>query len=159
MAEITTNQVWQEIDKQLFAVLGMVSARKEARTVGIVYMVRNRKLYIGSIKDAWKVRHVQQNPHVSMTIPIHKSIPLMPWIKIPSATITFAGIAQVHEPDEVDAQIVQDLFRGMDSSPETSKPFVIIEVEPVGDFVTFGVGVSLMGMRDIDNAGGRVPTI
>ena len=156
MAEVTTDQVWEEIEKQLFAVLGMVTASGEARTAGIVYIARDHKLYIASMKSAWKVRHIQRNPNVSMTILIPKRIPLIPWIKIPPATITFSGVTQVLDPEDVPSDIVQALFRGMETTPETSKPFVIVEVTPQKDFVTFGVGVSLMAMRDTENAGGRV---
>ena len=37
---LTSDQVWEVIEKQNFGVLGMVSAKDEARTVGIVYVVR-----------------------------------------------------------------------------------------------------------------------
>jgi len=156
MADITTAQVWAEIEKQLFAVLGMVTAKNEARTAGIVYIVRNRKLYIGSVKSAWKTRHIAANPHVSLTVPIAKRIPLLPWIKIPAATITFSGTARVLERADVSPEVVQALFRGMADTPETSAPFAIIEVTPVGHFVTYGVGVSLLTMRDTQKARGRV---
>ena len=95
MPTLTPEQVWTEIDKNMFAVLGMVTARQEARTAGIVYMTRDHTLYIGSAKDAWKVKHVSANPNVSLTVAIPKSIPFMPWIKIPAATITFQGTATV----------------------------------------------------------------
>ena len=72
--QLTSDQVWQAIEKELFAVLGMVTAQGEARTVGIVYIVRDRKLYIGTDQAAWKARHVAANPHVSITIPIAKRI-------------------------------------------------------------------------------------
>ena len=157
MADVTTKQVWEEIEKQLFAVLGMVTARGEPRTVGIVYVVRGRKLYIGSVKSAWKVRHIQRNPHVSLTVLIPKRIPLIPWIKIPPATITFSGTARVLDPADVPAETVKALFRDMKTTPETSPPFVIIEVTPQGDFLTFGVGLSLLQMRDVEHAAGRAP--
>ena len=50
MAHLTTDQVWTEIEKNLFAVLGMVTAKNEARTVGIVYTVHERELYISTRK-------------------------------------------------------------------------------------------------------------
>ena len=34
--QLTAEQVWQAIEKELFAVLGMVTANQEARTVGVV---------------------------------------------------------------------------------------------------------------------------
>ncbi len=155
MAELTTNQVWQEIEKQMFAVLGMVTTRQEARTVGIVYIVHQRKLYISTMKSAWKARHIAQNPHVSLTIPIAKRIPLLPWIKIPAVTITFSGSARLLEATAVPQPVIKKLFRGLEITPETSPPYAIIEVTPEKEFITYGVGVSLMTMRDTEMARGR----
>lgn len=39
----TTEIVWNAIEKELFAVLGMVTPDQEARTVGIVYIVNDKK--------------------------------------------------------------------------------------------------------------------
>jgi nitroimidazol reductase NimA-like FMN-containing flavoprotein (pyridoxamine 5'-phosphate oxidase superfamily) len=75
--QLTTEQVWQAIEKELFAVIGMATAQSEARTVGVVYVVRGRKLYIGTGKDTWKARHIAANPHISVTIPIARRIPFM----------------------------------------------------------------------------------
>lgn len=154
--ELTTEQVWQVIEKELFAVLGMVTAKGEARTVGIVYVVRDRKLYIGTDQDSWKARHVDANPHVSLTIPIAKRIPVMPWIKIPSATITFCGEARVLPAGETPTEILQAVFRGMAEDEELVATSCLIEVTPVKEFITYGVGVSLMQMRDPKKARGRV---
>lgn len=155
--ELTSDQVWEEIEKQLFAVLGMVNASNEARTVGIVYVVRDRRLYIGTDKDAWKVRYVAQNPHVSLTVPVHKSIPLMPWMKIPAATITFSGEAKVLEVAETSPEILEALFRGITIDEEFRADSRVIEVVPIKAFLTYGIGVSLMQMRDTELARGRVP--
>ena len=59
---LTTEQVWLAIEKELFGVIGMVTADHEARTVGLVYVVRDRKPYIGTGKVAWKTRHIAGNP-------------------------------------------------------------------------------------------------
>lgn len=157
MAEITSTQVWQEIEKHLFAVIGMVTAGNESRTVGIVYVVHKRKLYITSLKTAWKVRHITQNPHVSLTIPIAKRIPFIPWVKIPAATITFHGQAKILPPEMVPEEVIQKLLRGTDVSSENAPPFVIIEVTPEDEFITYGVGVPMLTMRDTQKARGQVP--
>ena len=156
MAELTSAQVWREIEKQIFAVLGMVTPNNQARTVGIVYIVHQRKLYIGSQETAWKTRHIAQNPHVSMTVTIAKRIPFLPWIKIPAATITFSGVAKIFKPEDVSEEIIQALFRGMETTPQDSPPFMVIEVTPEKKFITYGVGVSLLEMRDPVKARGRV---
>jgi len=153
--QLTSDQVWQAVEKELFAVLGMVTANGEARTVGIVYVVRERKLYIATDRDTWKARHVAQNPHVSLTIPIAKRIPVMPWVKIPAATITFSGTARVLAVDAVPADVLKAIFRGMAVDTQKVAGSCVIEVTPQGDFVTYGVGISLMQMRDPEQARGR----
>lgn len=157
MATLTSQQVWQALEKESFAVLGVVTANREARTAGIVYVARDGKLYISSRKDAWKVRHIAQNKHVSLTVPIAKRIPLLPWIKIPAATITFAGEALVREIGDVNDEILQLLMRGLHTDPEVRQTTCVIEVTPVKEFVTYGVGVPLLAMRDPQRARGRAP--
>lgn len=157
MANLTTAQVWAEIEKNIFAVLGMVSTRNEARTAGIMYVAHAGKFYISSDKDAWKTRHIATNPHVSLTVAIPKSVPFMPWIKVPAATITFAGIATIATPDSLDADLRRRLFQVIADDAAKLAGSIVIVVEPVGEFVTYGVGVSLMEMRDTVKARGRVP--
>ena len=155
--QLSSDQVWNELKKQIFAVLGVVTARGEARTIGIVYIVHDHKIYISTEKDAWKTRHVQSNPHVSITVPIAKRIPIMPWIKIPAATITFSGKAQVFEAKNMAGDILQVLFHGFESDPEKLATMSVLEIEPQGDFVTYGIGIPLMQMRYPEKARGRAP--
>lgn len=153
---LTTDKVWQELEKNLFAVIGMVTAKNEARTAGVVYVVRDRKLYIATGRDSWKTKHMDQNPHVSVTVPIAKRIPLVPWVKIPAATITFCGQAKIIAPDETPQDLLSALFRGLEMDAEEVANSCIIEITPEKEFVTYGVGVSLMTMRDPEEASGRV---
>lgn len=155
--QLDSNTVWQALEKEIFCVLGMVNARQEARTAGVVYVVRDGKLYISTGKDAWKTRHIASNPSVSITVPIAKRIPLMPWIKIPAATITFSGEAAIQEPADLPADLLRAIYRGMADDPQALAETRVIVVQPLGDFVTYGVGVSLMQMRDTDKARGRAP--
>lgn len=153
--QLTSQQVWEAIEKELFAVVGMVTAAGEARTVGIVYIVRERKLYVATGADTWKARHIAANPHVSMTIPIAKRIPIASWIQIPQATITFSGTARVIPAADASSEIKQALFRG--AGDDLIADSCLIEVTPEGEFVTYGVGVPLMQMRRPEAARGRAP--
>ena len=74
---VTSEKVWRELEGQVFAVLGTTTANHHSRTAGDVYVVRDRKLYVGTAADSWKARHVRANPNVSMTIPIAKRIPFL----------------------------------------------------------------------------------
>lgn len=155
--QLTSEQVWAALEKELFAVLGMVTAENQARTAGIVYVVRHRRLYIGTGKHSWKARHIAANPHVSMTVTIAKQIPFLPWIKIPAATITFSGLARLLPPAETPTEILQAVFRGLVADEEKMAGTCLIEVTPEKEFVTYGVGISLMQMRYPEKAGGRAP--
>jgi hypothetical protein len=156
VVQVTSEQVWAELGKQVFAVVGMVSARGEGRTVGIVPTVRDGAIWFLSNDGAWKIKHLRANPEISVTYPIPKRVPLMPWIKVPAATITFQGTATVLPGDEVPADVWKTLTRGLEVPDGDSDPHVGVRIEPHGDFLTYGVGTSLMGMRDTVNARGRV---
>lgn len=155
--QLSSEQVWQAIEKELFAVLGMVTANNEARTVGVVYVVRDRRLYIVTGQDTWKARHIAANPSVSVTIPIAKRIPIMPWIKIPAATITFSGLARVFPAAAAPPELLRAAFRQMADDAAAVARSCLIEVTPVKEFVTYGVGVPLMRMRNPEQARGRAP--
>jgi hypothetical protein len=155
--QLTTEQVWEVIEKHNFGVLGMTTAKGEPRTAGIVYIVQDRRLYIGTATDSWKARHVTHNPHVSLTIPIHKRVPLMPWIKVPAATITFCGEADVVAALDAPPEQLRGLYHGGADDRERMAPLSLIEVAPVGEFLTYGIGVSLLTMRDPVKARRRAP--
>lgn len=156
-AELTSEQVWREVAKRSFAVLGFVTSRGAARTAGIVYLVRDRELYITTGRDSWKARHIAADPRVSLTVTIPKRIPFMPWIHIPDATITFQGEASVHPAKDVPQEIPRTLLHGLDLGEHGLEEIAVIRVRPVGNFVTYGIGVSLQTMRNPEAASGRAP--
>ena len=149
---LTTDRVWEDIEKHVFGVLGFVTAQGEARTVGIVYVVDDHKLYIGAQRSAWKTKHIERNPHVSLTIAIAKRVPFMPWIKIPAATITFSGTARVLDRSQIEPELLEKVYRHDQAGTE----WCAIEVTPVKDFITYGVDTSLLQMRFPEKARGRV---
>ena len=155
--ELSSEQVWVEVQKEIFAVLGLVTAKGEARTIGIVYAVHEHKVYIATGKDTWKALYIRGNPHVSITVTIPKRIPFLPWIKIPAATITFSGLGTVLNPEQVGKDVLHSLLRGLETDAEMLATMCVIAVQPVGDFITYGVGIPLMTMRDPEKARGRAP--
>lgn len=156
-AAITTELVWREIERRSFAVLSYVTPGGEARSSGIVYAVRGRKLYIRVAADSWKARHVRRNPHVALNVTIPKRVPLMPWFRIPQATIAFKGTARLLGADEVGQEVLDALGHVTAHEPESGVEISFIEVSPLGHFATYGVGVPLLAMRDPAKARGRVP--
>jgi hypothetical protein len=153
----TTENVWQAIEQNLFAVLGMVTRSDESRTVGIVYIVRDGKFYIGTGLNTWKARHIKNNPRVSMTIPIAKTIPVAPWVKIPQVTISFSGTANVIPATEASSELNKAVFRHYADDKEFMQDNCLIEITPEEDFLTYGIGIPLMKMRHPHLARGRAP--
>ena len=126
-------------------------------TVGVVYIVQNHKLYIGTGINSWKARHIAANAAVSITIPIAKRIPIMPWIRIPAATITFSGQARVLPANEVAKPILQAVFQGLADDAVKLSETCLIEVTPEKEFITYGIGIPLRQMRHPDQSRGRAP--
>lgn len=154
---LSSDQVWKALERELFAVLATVNARGEPRTAGIVYKVKDKKLYIATGFSSVKAKNAQQNPHVSLTVTVNKRLPFLPWIKIPAATITFHGLAKVHPANAVDPGLQKLLLGSLKVEEKDLADLCFIEIAPEGDFVTYGVGVSLMTMRDPEAARGRAP--
>lgn len=156
MAAITKELVYRTMRRELFACLAFVTPSGEPRSAGVCYVVDGDKLFIATERDSWKARYIGRDPRVALTVTIPKSIPFLPWIRIPAATISFPGTARVLGLDEIGEDVRRRLLRVNAASAEELATCCIIEVTPVGHFVTYGVGTSLLGMRDHQNAGGRV---
>jgi len=155
-APITSALVWKEIEKRSFAVLSYVNPKGRARSSGIVYVPIDRVLYVRVAKDSWKAKHIRRNPHVALNVPIPKRVPFMPWIDIPDATIALSGTARVLSMGEVEPKLLDALLERMFEHANNDEN-CIIEIRPTGHFATYGVGVSLLDMRDPEKARGRTP--
>ena len=104
-----------------------------------------------------KVRNILADPHVSLTVTIPKRIPFCPWIKIPSATITFQGQASIASLQETPEEIQRALMEDLKMSSEARSTMCFIKVRPEGRFLTYGVGTSLRGMLNPEQAIAHTP--
>jgi nitroimidazol reductase NimA-like FMN-containing flavoprotein (pyridoxamine 5'-phosphate oxidase superfamily) len=154
-AEISSAQVWSLIEKQAFCVIGFVTSRGEARTAGVVYAVRGRTIYFGTETTAWKTRHLERNPSISITVLVATWASRIPGLKIPPATITMSGTARVLPHEEVAPDIAEELMGKLQPRDELLAASSVVEATPAGDFLTYGVGVSLRTMLRPRDAGGR----
>ncbi|MEA2023045.1 MAG: pyridoxamine 5'-phosphate oxidase family protein [Actinomycetota bacterium] len=147
----SADDVWPTIEKWPFAVLGFVNPAGEARSAGVMYKVRDRVLHVITGPDTWKVRHIRSNPHVSVTVPVQR-FPIKVRA-IPPAVITFAGHATIVEFDDVVPDLQKELAHGIEDMGDVC----VIRIAPVGRFVTYGIGVPPMTMRQPGRAIARVP--
>lgn len=156
-ARLTTEQVWDKVAKASFAVLSYVTPAGEPRSSGVVYKTVGRRLYVAVAPDSWKARHVAATGRVAVTVPVRRGGILSLVAPIPPATISFYAAAIVH-PAGGSPQ-VRSLLKELGSLIPTERRASgsIIEIIPEGAFVTYGLGVSLMRMRDPAAARARVP--
>ena len=76
-----------------------------------------------------------------MTITVPKRIPFLPFIKIPAATITVKGDAEILAVADVDNSVVARLFRGLELDRKVVEDTRIIRLVSRGDFITYGIAM------------------
>jgi hypothetical protein len=156
VSRLTSEQVWDEVAKASFAVLSYVTPSGEPRSSGVVYKTVGRRWYAAVSPKGWKARHVAASSRVSVTVPVHRGGVLSLLVPIPPATVSFHGSAIVHPAGSPDARtFIRELAPLLPADRQAAAS--IIEVVPEGAFVTYGVGVPLMKMRDPGAASARVP--
>ena len=142
----------------MFAVLAFANAKGQPRTAGICYAVRDRHIYILTGKDTWKVKHIARNPDVSLTVTLPKRVLFLPWVQIPAATVTIQGQAEILGYADIPPDVFRTLTRGAEL-PVSAEEIVAINIKPAGEFVTYGIDVSLLTMRKPEEARGRAPVV
>jgi hypothetical protein len=155
-SRLDSEQVWREIARASFAIVSVVTPQGAPRSSGVMYKVIGRHLYVAVDAGGWKARHLAADPRAAVTVPVRRGGLLSLLAPIPPATISFHGTALVHRSDAPEiARIGDRLTRLLPT--ENQDDTVILEIVAEGEFVTYGIGVSLMKMRDTEGARGRVP--
>jgi pyridoxamine 5'-phosphate oxidase-like protein len=158
MTNLSTARVWEELGKASFAIVSYVTPAGEPRSSGVVYKAVDRRLYIAVAPDSWKARHIAASGRVSVTVPVRRGGVLSLLFPIPPATVSFSAAARVH-PAGSATSLARSRELGALLPPGRQDAVCIVEVSPEGEFVTYGLGVSLMDMRVPAIARARVPAV
>ena len=153
---LTSEQVWQAVARASFAVLSHVTPGGEPRSSGVVYKTSGRRLVVAVAPGSWKAQHVAADGRVAVTVPVRRGGILSLVAPIPPATISFHGTAVVHPAGSPRARSVLDELGSLIPAKRRSSACVI-EINPVGAFRTYGLGVSLRMMLNPAAAQARVP--
>jgi hypothetical protein len=150
---VTTARVWQAIAKSSFAILSEVTPDGAPRSTGVLFKTTGRRLYVAVAADSWKARHIAADGRVAVTVPVRRGGILSLVAPIPPATVSFHGTAIVHPPGSwtIPSELATLL------PPERRATSAVIQIAPEGEFLTYGIGVSLLAMRTPAAARGRVP--
>ncbi len=153
---LTSAAVWKAITRASFAVIGYANPAGEPRSSGVVYAIVDRRLYIAVEAKGWKARHIATGQLVTVTVPVRRGGILAMLMPIPPATVTFEARATVHPAGSLDVSSVSKELTKLVPDDRKSGS-CIIELAPEGRFLTYGIGVSLMAMRNPAVARARVP--
>ncbi len=152
---LSPQTVWRALQKASFAVLGHVTPAGKPSTSGVMYAVRDRRINVGVADDGWKAQQIATGDEVSVTVLVRRGGLLALVIPIPPATVTFRARATMHRAGTAQAeQVPGELLKRLPAA--TRDDMALIELVPEGDFVTYGIGVSLREFADPNAAPGRV---
>jgi len=155
-ARLTSDQVWRALTRASFAVVSYATPAGEPRSSGVVYAADGHRLYVAIASDSWKARHIAASGKVAVTVPVRRGGLLSLLLPIPPATISFHAAAIVHPAGPVASGAVPARLTSL-LPAERRDESCVIEIVPEGWFVTYGIGVSLMKMRDTSAARARLP--
>ena len=156
VSRLTSDRVWRELAKASFAVVSYVTPTGKPRSSGVVYAAVGRRLYVVTAVDSWKARHITGSGQVAVTVPVRRGGIMSLLLPIPPATISFHASAIVHPASSLEEGPPSTKLASL-LPPERRASSRIIEILPEGQFLTYGLGVSLMQMRNPALARARVP--
>jgi Pyridoxamine 5'-phosphate oxidase len=155
-ARLCADDVWRAIEHASFAVLGHVTPAGEPRSTGVVYAAAGRRIYVAVAPGSWKARQIADGDPVSLTVLIRRGGLLSLLFPIPPATISLRARAVVHAPGSLDLDAISpSLARLVPTSRRETA--CVLELEPQGQFLTYGLGVPLKDLADPARAMTRVP--
>jgi hypothetical protein len=155
-ATLTGERVWRELAKASFAIISHLTPTGQPRSSGVLYTVADRRMYVVVGADSWKARHIAANGQVAVTVPVRRGGIMSLLFPIPPAAISFHASAVVHPVGPLEGTQMGARLAALLPTERVSSARVI-EIVPEGRFVTYGVGVSLMRMRDPARARGSAP--
>ena len=152
---LTANDVWRAIAKHSFAIVSHVTASGEPRSSGVIYGSDKGRVLVVVNASSWKARTIAEGQVLAVSIPVRRGGILSLLFPIPPAMISFHARARVGKPGALDrASLPKKFARLLPTSLDNS---CLIELTPEGQFLTYGIGVSLMAMRNPEAAQARVP--
>ena len=153
---LTTERVWNKIERASFAVISYVTPAGTPRSSGVMCAAVGHRLYVVTAADSWKARQISSGDEVAVTVPIRRGGLLSLVAPIPPATVSFHAKATVHPSGTASTEKM--LKRLASQLPkERRSAGCLLELVPEGNFLTYGLGVSLQGMAKPQAALAHVP--
>jgi len=109
------------------------------------------RVYVVTAADSWKARQISTGDEVAVTVPIRRGGLLSLVAPIPPATVSFHAKATVHPAGSVSIGKVPKKLASQ-LPKERRSAGCLLELAPEGNFLTYGLGVSLRDMAKPETA-------
>ncbi|MFI5696450.1 pyridoxamine 5'-phosphate oxidase family protein [Kribbella sp. NPDC051586] len=152
----TRNQIWNQLTRASFAVLSYVSPNGQPRSSGVVYTAGHGRLYVAVAPTSWKALHIPATDQVAMTVPVRRGGLLSLLFPIPPATISFHARAVVHPAGRPAVGSLPPALARLVPA-ERLADCCIVEIFPEDQFLTYGIGVPLLKLRNPAASRARIP--
>jgi pyridoxamine 5'-phosphate oxidase-like protein len=153
---LTSERVWNEIEQASFAVISYVTPGGKPRSSGVMCAAKDHRLYVVTAADSWKARQISDGDEVAVTVPIRRGGLLSMVAPIPPATVSFHAKATVHPVGSVSIEKVPKKLASR-LPKERRSAGCLLELAPGGNFLIYGLGVSLQDMAKPAAALAHVP--
>jgi hypothetical protein len=123
-----------------------------------MYAAAPGRLYVAIAPDSWKARHIPATDQVAVTVLVRRGSLLSLFWPIPPATISFHARAVVQTRESLDIRSLSVQLAALVPAERLDNTR-ILEIFPEGQFLTYGIGTSLMKMRTPATARAHVPIV
>ena len=144
-------EVRKILRKKMWLVLSTVDGDNQSHSSVVVYQSDGNVLYVSTGKNTLKVKNIQSNSKVSITIPFRKNF-LHKIVPAPPAELHFTGKAELVPRDDEEARKIFAKFLKYEQDAELSDDSIWIKITPSNIISTYGVGVKLFAMRKPEKA-------
>jgi Pyridoxamine 5'-phosphate oxidase len=153
---LTTEGVWNEIEQASFAIISYVTPAGKPRSSGVMCAAKDHRLYVVTAADSWKARQISNGDEIAVTVPIRRGGLLSIIAPIPPATVSFHATATVHPAGSASIEKVPKKLTSR-LPKERRSAGCLLELAPEGNFLTYGLGVSLQDMAKPEAALAHAP--
>ena len=137
--------------KNMWLVLSTVDDNNQPHSSVVVYQSDGNVMYITTGIKTLKVKDIQRNNKVSITIPFRKNF-LHKIIPAPPAELHFIGNAELLPKDDENARKTFKKFLKHELEDEINEGSIWIKITPSNIISTYGVGVGLLTMKKPEKA-------
>jgi uncharacterized protein YhbP (UPF0306 family) len=145
-------EVRDVIRRNRWLTLATASPKGTPQSSVVVYASDGYTIFILTGKSTAKIRNINRNPRVSVTIPFYKSLIHRLITMAPPAAITFRAEAETRDFEDNEATTFYEKRLKFKVPDDIDEESIWIKLTPGNRVTCLGVGVRLLEMRDLEKS-------